>query len=155
MPICKYEEFLSLIKSKNRILGIDHGSKNIGIAISDENLILSLPLTTIIRSKQKIDFEELQKLILENSIKGIVFGYPINMDGTKGPRCQSVETFVKNFMAFYDLPIFYQDERMSSQAVDKIFLQQNMSRKSRAKNIDKHAACWILQSALDSFKKKE
>ena len=77
------------------------------------------------------------------------------MDGTKGPRCQSVETYVKNFMAFYDLPIFYQDERMSSQAVDKIFLQQNMSRKSRKKNIDKHAACWILQSALDSFKKKE
>tara|TARA_B100002051_G_C16659947_1_gene598579 strand:+ start:516 stop:980 length:465 start_codon:yes stop_codon:yes gene_type:complete len=154
MPICKYEEFLSLIKYKNRILGIDHGTKNIGVAISDENLILSLPLTTIRRTKQKFDFEELQKLIIKNNIKGLVFGYPLNLDGTKGPRCQSVETFVKNFISFYDLPIFYQDERMSTQAIEKIFLQQNLSRKKRAKNIDEHAACWILQSALDSFKKK-
>ena len=154
MAICKYEEFLSLIKYRNRILGIDHGTKRIGVAISDENLILATPLTTIIRKKQQTDFEELKKIILQNNIKGVVFGYPLNMDGSTGPRCQSVETFVNNFLNLYDFPILYQDERMSSQAVEKIMIKQNLSRKKRSKNIDKHAACWILQSALDSFRKK-
>ena len=154
MPICKYEEFLSLIKYKNRILGIDHGTKKMGVAISDGNLILASPLMTIIRQKQNEDFETLSNLIKEYSIVGIVFGWPINMNGDRGPRCQSVETFVKNFLNFQNIPIFFQDERMSSQAIEKILLKQNVSRKKRYKNIDKHAACWILQSALDSFKKK-
>ena len=153
MPICKYEEFLSLIKYKNRILGIDHGTKKMGIAISDRDLILASPLMTIIRQKQNEDFETLSNLIKEYSIVGIVFGWPINMNGDRGPRCQSVETFVKNFLNFQKIPIFFQDERMSSQAIEKILLKQNVSRKKRYKNIDKHAACWILQSALDSFKK--
>ena len=153
MPICKYEEFLSLIKYKNRILGIDHGTKKMGVAISDGNLILASPLMTIIRQKQNEDFETLSNLIKEYSIVGIVFGWPINMNGDRGPRCQSVETFVKNFLNFQNIPIFFQDERMSSQAIEKILLKQNVSRKKRYKNIDKHAACWILQSALDSFKK--
>ena len=153
MPICKYEEFLSLIKCKKRILGLDHGTKKIGIAISDGDLILASPLMTIFRKKQIEDFEELSKLIKEYSIVGLVFGWPLNMNGDRGPRCQSVETFVKKFLDFQNIPIFFQDERMSSQAIEKILLKQNVSRKKRYKNIDKHAACWILQSALDSFKK--
>ncbi len=154
MTICKYEEFLSKIKCKKRILGIDHGSKTIGIAISDEDLILASPLKTINRKKQLDDFKELSNLIKKYSIAGLVFGWPLNMNGNKGPRCQSVETFVKNFLSFQNIPIFYQDERMSSQAVEKILLKQDVSRKKRYQNIDKHAACWILQSALDTFKKK-
>ena len=154
MPICKYEEFLSLIKYKKRILGIDHGTKKMGVAISDGELILALPLMTIVRKKQIEDFTELSNLIKKYSIVGLVFGWPLNMNGNKGPRCQSVETFVKNFLDFQNVPIFFQDERFSSQAIEKIFLKQNVSRKKRYKNIDKHAACWILQSALDSFKKK-
>ena len=153
MPICKYEEFLSLIKSKKRILGIDHGAKRIGIAISDEDLTLATPLTTIIRKKQYQDYNTISDIIKNYFICGIVFGWPLNMDGSKGPRCQSVNTFVRNFLTFYDIPVFYQDERMSSQAVEKIFIKQNFSRKRRSENLDKHAACWILQSALDTFKK--
>ena len=76
------------------------------------------------------------------------------MDGSKGPICQSVETFFTSFLKRYDFPLLYQDERMSTQAIEKIFIKQDLSRKKRAVNIDKHAACWILQSALDILNKK-
>ncbi len=154
MPICKYEQFLSLIKFKNRILGFDHGTKNIGVAISNEDLTLATPLKTITRKKILDDFDEILTLINDYRIKGIVFGWPLNMNGSRGPRCQSVETFVKKFLNFNDIPILFQDERMSSQAIEKIWIQQKVSRKKRSDNIDKHAACWILQSALDTLKKK-
>ena len=153
MPICKYEEFLLSIKHKNRILGIDHGTKKIGIAISDSDLIVATPLTTIIKKKQFQDFNHLSKIISEFSINGLVFGWPLNMDGSYGARCQSVETFVKKYLNFCDIPVFFQDERMSTQAVKKIFIAQNLSRKKRYKYLDEHAACWILQSALDTFNK--
>ncbi len=155
MPICKSEEFLSLIKHKNRILGLDHGSKNIGIAISDEKLIVATPLETIKKTNQKHDFFKILNIINEYCIKGLVFGWPLNMNGSKGPRCQSVMSFVKSFLNVKDIPVFLQDERLSSQAVEKIMIKQNLSRKKRSKVIDKHAASWILQSALDRFKKKE
>ncbi len=154
MPICKHEEFLSLINFKNRILGFDHGTKKIGVAISDENLTLASPLKTIIRKKKINDLNEVFGLISDYSIKGIVFGWPLNMNGSKGPRCQSVETFINNLLNINDIPILLQDERMSTQAVEKIWIEQNVSRKKRSDNIDKHAACWILQSALDTLKKK-
>ena len=155
MPICKHEEFLSFTKYKNRILGIDHGTKKIGVAITDSDLIIATPLTTISRVNQAKDFENLSSLIVNNSAVGLVVGWPLNMNGSKGPRCQSVETFIKKFLEYFDIPIFFQDERMSSQAVEKILIHQDMSRKKRLQNIDKHAACWILQSAIDSFPKKE
>ena len=96
----------------------------------------------------------LLKIIKEKDIGGIVVGLPLNMNGTKGPRCQSVETFFRNFLIFHDIPLLFQDERMSSQAIEKIFISQDVSRKKRSSNIDKHAACWILQSALDFLKKR-
>ena len=153
MPICKYEEFLSLIKHKKRILGIDHGSKKIGVAISDESQSLATPLTTIFKKNKDHDFKMLLDIIKNYSVLGVICGWPLNMNGTKGPRCQSVYVFIKNFLSFYDIPILFKDERMSTQAVEKIFINNDVSRKKRYKNLDKHAACWILQSALDSFKK--
>ena len=76
------------------------------------------------------------------------------MNRTKGPRCQSVESFFRNYLKFHDIPMLIQDERMSSQTIVKIFISQDLSRKKRSNNIDKHAACWILQSALDFLKKR-
>ncbi len=154
MPICKHEDFLLQTKQHKNLLGIDHGSKLIGIAISNQELFIATPLTTILRKKQTTDFNELFRIIKEKDIGGIVVGLPLNMNGTKGPRCQSVETFFKNFLKFYDIPLLFQDERMSSQAIEKIFISQDVSRKKRSYNIDKHAACWILQSALDFLKKR-
>ena len=154
MPICKSEDFLLYIKNHKNILGLDHGTKLIGVAISNIQLKIATPLTTILRQNQKLDFLEIRDIINENDVGGVVVGLPLNMNGTKGPRCQSVETFFNNFLKKYDLPLFYQDERMSTQAIEKIFINQNLSRKKRSVNIDKHAACWILQSALDMLIKK-
>ena len=154
MPICKHEDFLLSTKNYRNLLGIDHGSKYIGIAISYKELFVATPLKTIVRKKQQYDFDELIKIIKENDVGGIVVGLPLNMNGTRGPRCQSVETFFRNFLKLNDIPLLFQDERMSSQAVEKIFISHNVSRKKRSLNIDKHAACWILQSALDFLKKR-
>ena len=154
MPICKHEDFLIKTSHHKNLLGIDHGSKLIGIAISNKELFIATPLTTIVRKKQNVDFNEILKIIKEKDVGGIVVGLPLNMNGTKGPRCQSVETFFRNFLIFHDIPLLFQDERMSSQAIEKIFISQDLSRKKRSSNIDKHAACWILQSALDFLKKR-
>ena len=99
-------------------------------------------------------WEYLDKIVLDWQPEILIVGLPLNMNGTKGPRCQSVETFFRNFLIFHDIPLLFQDERMSSQAIEKIFISQDISRKKRSSNIDKHAACWILQSALDFLKKR-
>ena len=121
---------------------------------SNTELFIATPLTTIVRKKLNVDFNEILKIIKEKDVGGIIVGLPLNMNGTKGPRCQSVETFFRNFLIFHDMPLLFQDERMSSQAIEKIFISQDISRKKRSSNIDKHAACWILQSALDFLKKR-
>ena len=90
MPICKHEDFLIKTNHHKNLLGIDHGSKLIGIAISNKELFIATPLTTIVRKKQNVDFNEILKIIKEKDIGGIVVGLPLNMNGTKGPRCQSV-----------------------------------------------------------------
>ena len=90
MPICKHEDFLIKTSHHKNLLGIDHGSKLIGIAISNKELFIATPLTTIVRKKQNVDFNEILKIIKEKDIGGIVVGLPLNMNGTKGPRCQSV-----------------------------------------------------------------
>ena len=154
MPICKPEDFLFLTNNHKNLLGFDHGTKNIGIAICNKVLSVATPLKTLVRQTQELDFSNLYKIIKENDAGGIVVGLPLNMDGSKGPRCQSVETFFTSFLKRYDFPLLYQDERMSTQAIEKIFIKQDLSRKKRAVNIDKHAACWILQSALDILNKK-
>lgn len=154
MPICKPEDFLFLTNNHKNLLGFDHGTKNIGIAICNKVLSVATPLKTLARQTQELDFINLYKIIKENDAGGIVVGLPLNMDGSKGPRCQSVETFFTSFLKRYDFPLLYQDERMSTQAIEKIFIKQDLSRKKRAVNIDKHAACWILQSALDILNKK-
>ena len=117
MPICKYEQFLSLIKFKNRILGFDHGTKNIGVAISNEDLTLATPLKTITRKKILDDFDEILTLINDYRIKGIVFGWPLNMNGSRGPRCQSVETFVKKFLNFKNLKLHQSTNVVSSHRI--------------------------------------
>ena len=136
MPICKHEDFLIKMKHHKNLLGIDHGSKLIGIAISNKELFIATPLTTIVRNKQNVDFNEILKIIKEKDVGGIVVGLPLNMNGTKGPRSQSVETFFRNFLIFHDIPLLFQDERMSSQAIEKIFISQEISRKKRSSNID-------------------
>ncbi len=138
------------LPSHARLLGLDPGTKTIGVAMSDAMQMIASPVGTIKRKKWKQDAEALMALITEHKIGGIVVGYPINMDGSEGPRCQSVKAFVKNVEQLSNLPIILQDERMSSQAVERTMLEADISRAKRAANIDKLAASYILQGYLDS-----
>jgi putative Holliday junction resolvase len=105
MPIFKSDEFLLNILPKKRLLGIDPGTKTLGIAVSDSNLMVASPITTIKRKKINIDIRELLILVEEYTIAGIVFGWPLNMDGSIGPRCDSVRDFIKSLLNIKDLPI--------------------------------------------------
>ena len=154
MPIFKPDEFLLNILPKKRILGIDPGTKTLGIAVSDSNLMVASPISTIKRKKIKSDIEELFNICEKYNISGIVMGWPLNMDGSIGPRCNSVRDFIKSLLNVKDLPILLQDERMSTMAIEKPMIIADLSRKKRSSRTDQLAACWILQSALDGLQKK-
>ena len=154
MPIFKPDEFLLNILPKKRILGIDPGTKTLGIAVSDSNLMVASPISTIKRKKIKSDIEELINICEKYNISGIVMGWPLNMDGSIGPRCDSVRDFIKSLLNVKDLPILLQDERMSTMAIEKPMILADLSRKKRSSRTDQLAACWILQSALDGLQKK-
>ena len=154
MPIFKPDEFLLNILPKRRLLGIDPGTKTLGIAVSDSNLMVASPITTIKRKKINIDIRELLILVEEYTIAGIVIGWPLNMDGSIGPRCDSVRDFIKSLLNIKDLPVLLQDERMSTMAIERPMIKADLSRKKRSSRTDQLAACWILQSALDGLQKK-
>lgn len=132
-----------------RLLGLDLGSKTIGLALSDVQRQIASPLETIQRVKFGIDVAALLKIADKHQIAGLVIGLPLNMDGTEGPRVQSTRAFVRNLGSLTPLPIVLQDERMSTLAVTRTLLEADASRAKRAAVVDKMAAAYILQSALD------
>ncbi len=138
--------------TEGRLLGLDVGTKTIGLALSDASRTVATPLRTLEHTKFSKDLEALQKIITEFEVKGLVIGLPVNMDGTEGPRCQSTRQFVKNISAHLDLPIALWDERLSTAAVEKLMLEADLSRSKRDKLVDKLAASYILQGALDFLK---
>lgn len=134
------------------ILGIDPGTKTFGLAISDKTRLIASPLFTIRRKKFSEDAIELLKTYDEKSAVAIVVGLPVNMDGSHGPRTQSVRDFCTNLLRKRDLALFMWDERLSTAAVERTLLAGDMSRKKRAQNIDKLAAAYILQGVLDRLR---
>jgi len=134
-----------------RLAGLDLGEKTIGIAIGDPGHLVASPLTTIRRTKFTKDATELLRILDERQIGGLVIGLPLNMDGTEGPRCQSVRQFVRNLTPMRDLPIAFWDERMSTMAVTRSMIEADLSRAKRGKVVDQSAAAFILQGALDSL----
>ncbi len=137
-----------------RLLGLDLGEKTIGLAISDRRLTVASPLETIRRSKFTKDAEALAKLCAERGVGGLVLGLPVNMDGSEGPRCQSVRQFAANLaeLAGFTLPIAFWDERLSTAAVERLLIgEADMSRRRRGQVVDKMAAAYILQGALDAL----
>lgn len=131
------------------LLGLDLGTKTIGVAISDISRTVASPLTTIRRTKFSRDAEALLALAKENHVGGIVLGLPLNMDGSEGPRAQSTRAFARNLSALTDIPLVLWDERLSTAAVTRALLEADASRKRRANLVDKLAAAYILQGALD------
>jgi len=139
---------------KTRLLGLDLGSKTIGLAISDPGWAIASPIDTIRRTKFTKDAEALKAVINDRRIGGLVLGLPVNMDGSEGPRCQSTRQFAQNLLGFgLDLPIAFWDERLSTSAVEKFLVQEaDMTRKRRGEVVDKMAAAYILQGALDALR---
>ena len=134
-----------------RVLGLDVGDKTIGLALSDPALSVASPVTTIKRSKFAADAASLLKLAAERGVGGLVIGLPLNMDGTEGPRCQSVRQFASNLLKVKDLPILFWDERLSTVAVERAMIAHDLTRAKRDKVVDQAAAAFILQGALDAI----
>jgi putative Holliday junction resolvase len=154
--------FVSLAELKDRLpagarlLGLDLGEKTIGLAISDRDLKVASPLETLRRSKFTQDAAALAKICAARRVGGLVLGLPVNMDGSEGPRCQSVRQFARNLetVAGLDLPVGFWDERLSTAAVERLLVEEaDMSRRRRAQVVDKMAAAYILQGALDSLRR--
>jgi len=153
--LCEHkDEFAELLPKKGRLLGLDLGTKTIGLALSDSNWQVSSAIETIRRTKFTKDLEALKALIAERGVKGLVLGLPVNMDGSEGPRCQSTRQFASNLekMGELDLPILLWDERLSTSAVQRFLIDEvDMNRKRRKEVVDKMAAGYILEGALTAL----
>jgi len=133
-----------------RLLGIDVGSKTLGLALSDATRVIASPLLTLRRARFRDDAAALGRIVAEYAVSGLVIGLPVSMDGREGPRCQSVRQFAANLSAHVDLPMAFWDERWSTVAVERMLVTEaDLSRKRRREVVDKQAAGYILQGALD------
>jgi len=145
----RIEDFNAALPAQSGLIGLDLGSKTIGVAVSDRFLSVASPHETIRRRKFGLDAARLLEIITERQLGGIILGLPRNMDGSEGPRCQSTRAFARNLMRLTDLPISFWDERLSTVAAEKALLEADASRKRRAEVIDNIAASYILQGVLD------
>ena len=135
------------------LVGLDLGEKTIGVAVSDTSRTIASPLELIRKTQFTRDAAALLKLMESRAAGGIVIGLPVNMDGTEGPRCQSSRAFARNLLRLKDLPIAFWDERLSSAAVNRVLIGEgDVTRARRAALVDKLAAAWILQGALDRLR---
>ncbi len=149
-PLTLFEIFERLRRDE-RLLGLDVGTKTIGLALSDVTRQIATPLETIRRTKFKADAARLIELARHHGAGGLVIGLPVNLDGSEGPRAQSTRAFARNLAPLTGLPMAFWDERLSTAAVERALLEADASRKRRAELIDKMAAAYILQGALDRF----
>jgi putative holliday junction resolvase len=135
-----------------RLMGLDLGTTTIGVATSDLTRRIATPISVIARTKFTADAEQLKAIIARETIGLIVLGLPINMDGSEGPRAQSTRAFARNFARLSPVPIQFWDERLSTAAVERMLIAADASRQRRDAVVDKLAAAWILQSALDCLR---
>ena len=142
-------EAAALLPPRRALIGLDLGTKTIGVASSDPDRRLSAGVETIARTSFTADAARLLALAAERNVCGFVLGFPLNMDGSEGPRAQSTRAFARNLARLTDLPIALWDERLSTAAVERELIAADASRAKRAIIIDQHAAAYILQGALD------
>ena len=145
-------ELIKYLPKKSRLLGLDVGRKTIGLAVSDSDMKIATTVGTIRRSKFTKDVNDLDTIINERQVNGLVLGLPISMDGNEGPACQSVRQFAVNLDNVLEIGITFWDERLSTSAVERLLIKEaDLSRNRRSEIIDKMAAAYILQGALDSL----
>lgn len=153
MPVVDLLELPSLLPLHAPLVGLDLGEKTIGVAVSDATRTVANPLELIRKTKFTDDAKALFKLMENRGAAGIVIGLPVNMDGSEGPRCQSSRAFGRNLLRLRDIPIAFWDERMSSMAVNRVLIDEaDVTRARRADLVDKMAAAWILQGALERLR---
>jgi putative Holliday junction resolvase len=153
-PIVAVSEAAAHLPTRGSLLGLDVGTKTIGVATSDADRRLATGVETIFRKTFTIDARHILELAAERRCVGFVLGLPLNMDGSEGPRAQSVRAFARNLAKLTELPIALWDERLSTAAVERELIAADVSRKKRAAVIDQHAAIFILQGALDRLAHK-
>ena len=150
MAVVDLTELPALLPRYSALIGLDLGEKTIGVAISDVTRMVASPLELIRKTKFTAEANRLFALIDEREVGAIVIGLPVNMDGTEGTRCQSNRAFARNLLRLRDIPIAFWDERMSTMAVNRVLVEEaDVTRARRAELVDKMAATWILQGALD------
>ena len=151
MPVLDLPDLPAALPPSTPLVGLDLGEKTIGVAVSDTTRLIASPLALIRRTKFTVDAETLFRLMAERGAAGIVIGLPVNMDGTEGPRCQSARAFARNLLRLREgLVIGFWDERLSSAAVNRMLIDEaDVTRARRAELVDKAAAAYILQGALD------
>jgi len=142
-------ELRELVPQGDRLMGLDVGTKTIGLALSDTRQIIATPFETIRRRRFREDAAELFALIEAHTVGGLVIGLPLTLAGADGPRTQSVRQFTKNLLALRDLPVLFWDERLSTAAVTREMIAADLTRKRRAAIVDRVAAAYILQGCLD------
>jgi putative Holliday junction resolvase len=145
-------DFTTALPPTGKLLGLDLGSRTIGVAVSDGLRFTATPLETIKRSKFTADAARLLELIAENQAVGLVLGLPLNMDGSEGPRAQSTRAFARNLAPKTPLPVVFWDERLSTSAVTRMLIEADTRRDRRAEVVDKLAASYILQGFLDRLR---
>lgn len=155
MPISNPAALGAALRPGERLMGLDVGTKTIGVAVSDPLRMVASPVETIRRTKFRADAERLALLATKLGVGGIVIGLPVSMDGSEGPRCQSVRQFAANLDPYLPLPMAFWDERLSTAAVEREMIAHDMTRKRRAEIIDRVAAAYILQGFLDWLRRPQ
>jgi putative pre-16S rRNA nuclease len=152
-PLVPIEDLSPLLAREARLLGLDVGTKTVGMALSDVTRSIATPYHTVRRTKFTEDAQVIAAAIKEHDVGAVVIGLPINLDGSEGPRAQSTRAFARNLAARIEVPILFWDERLSTAAVERHLIEADASRNRRAQVIDRMAAAYILQGALDRLKR--
>lgn len=152
MPVMNVLELRGQLQRGARLLGLDLGTRTIGLALSDPTLTVATPRETLKRTKLRADLDALAARVTSLEVGGFVLGLPVSMDGREGPRCQATRQFARDLLGRIDLPLAFWDERLSTAAVERMLIEEaDLSRRRRSQVIDRTAAAYILQGALDAM----
>ena len=154
MPLLDLAAFAAALPSSGALVGLDPGEKRIGVAVSDVGRMIASSLDTVARVKFAVDAEAILKLYDARKCEGFVIGLPLNMDGSTGPSAQSSRAFARNLIGLRDVPLLLWDERLSTAAVTRTLIEGDASRRRRGEVVDKMAAAYMLQGALDAMQER-
>ena len=155
MPLLDLTQFIAALPPHGALIGLDPGEKRIGVAVSDTGRLIASSLETVTRKKFSLDAEIILKLYDARQCAGFVIGLPLNMDGTSGPSAQAARAFARNMQGVRDAPLLLWDERLSTAAVTRTLIEGDASRRRRSEVVDKMAAAYMLQGALDAMQERK